>query len=317
MKKALIFTERENFTEAQGILEVLHRMYPQEQVVIYVVFLNTTGESARGYADIIIQLNAVWIEPFDAGALSRCLEKLQRREMFDTIIIPATGAGRMLAPRLAMRLGVGLVADVTDIRYTDGQVEMIRPAFDGKVLAGIIARGDGPIMMSVRPGAFSYQGACDRDTKMEEWRPDGIRQSGMKVLSSAEKPVRQDIKDSRVLVSGGGGVKEHFTELTALANALHGMVAASRMIVDSGLANRSIQVGQSGKTVSPRLYIALGIYGSMQHFEGLRDVGYIISVNTNKLAPLCSVSDIVVEGEAYEFVKKLINRIEQDTSKER
>ena len=315
MKKALIYVGKEEFKDAIGILEVLRRMYLDEKVYVYALFVNDTGESAKGYVDEIINLSNIQLTDYDISALCQSVSELQMEMKFDSIIIPATNVGRLLAPRLAMRLKVGLVADVTNI-YSDGkEIEMVRPAFDGKVLAGIVSTGKVPLMMSVRAGAFTYSEAIAKETVFKSWQPVDVKKGNIRLLSSQEKEVSKDIRDSQVLVSGGGGIKENFAKIEPLAKELKGMVAASRSIVDSGLANRAIQVGQSGKTVSPKLYIALGIYGSMQHFEGLRDVNHIISVNTNKSAPLCSVSDIVVEGDAYEFVEKLLERIEQGKNK--
>jgi len=113
-----------------------------------------------------------------------------------------------------------------------------------------------------------------------------------------------------VLVSGGGGVIGQFHHLERLACKLGGQVSASRKIVDHGIAPRSIQVGQSGKRVSPKLYIALGINGAVQHVEGLKQVGSIISVNLDRNAPICSLSDIVVEGDAVTFIEKLVKMID-------
>jgi len=113
------------------------------------------------------------------------------------------------------------------------------------------------------------------------------------------------------LISGGGGVLEHFDRLQDLSEAMHAQVSASRRLVDSGVASRRIQVGQSGKTVSPRLYIALGIDGSLQHMEGLKNVEHLIAVNTNKDAPICSLADVVIAGDAVEFIDRLLERIER------
>jgi electron transfer flavoprotein alpha subunit len=123
-----------------------------------------------------------------------------------------------------------------------------------------------------------------------------------------------DIRDAEILISGGGGVLGSFAELEKLASAMGGRVAASRRAVDVGVAARTIQVGQSGRTVSPTLYMALGIDGAGQHIEGLRNIESIISVNTNRHAPICSISDIVVEGDASEFIERLCRRIAQGTT---
>ena len=122
----------------------------------------------------------------------------------------------------------------------------------------------------------------------------------------------KDIRESEVLVSGGGGVLRHFGKLELLAKELNGMVAASRRAVDSGLAPRQIQVGQSGKTVSPRLYVAIGISGSIQHVVGIKNAEHIIAVNSNRYAPICSIADIVVEGDATEFIEKMVERIRKE-----
>jgi electron transfer flavoprotein alpha subunit len=137
-----------------------------------------------------------------------------------------------------------------------------------------------------------------------------MKTPGLRLIERQEKSKTRDIRKSEVLISGGGGVVRDFHLLERLAEALHGMVAASRKVVDMGKAPRAIQVGQSGKIVSPRLYIALGISGSAQHVAGIRNAEYIISVNTDLQAPIFSMSDIVVEGDSRAFVEGLLKRIE-------
>jgi len=141
--------------------------------------------------------------------------------------------------------------------------------------------------------------------------PFRAQPSGITLIGSREKPQVSDIRDSEILVSGGGGVLEQFSRLHDLSQVLHAQVAASRRVVDDGVASRKIQVGQSGKTVSPRLYLALGINGSTQHMEGLKNVEHLIAVNTNIDAPLCSQADVVVEGDAIEFIDRLLERIKR------
>ena len=167
-------------------------------------------------------------------------------------------------------------------------------------------------MMSVRPGVFIREGQGTLETEFHEYSRPVSRRTGIKRLEVKPRPRTYDIRECEVLVSGGGGVKKYFNELRRLADELGGQVSASRKIVDQGIAPRSIQVGQSGKTVNPRLYIALGIDGAIQHVEGLRNIETIISVNTSRMAPICSLSDIVVEGDAKEFIDRLTQRIQRD-----
>lgn len=167
-------------------------------------------------------------------------------------------------------------------------------------------------MMSVRPGVFLYEKEKMKNTKVWGYRPKKSYDVTVERISRQEKPKSRDIRESEILVSGGGGILNDFDVIDGLAKRLGGMKSASRRVVDSGKADRSIQVGQSGKIVHPRLYIALGICGMLQHVAGLNHVKHIIAVNTNPNAPLCSLADIVVEGDARTFVEKMIERIDRE-----
>jgi electron transfer flavoprotein alpha subunit len=215
----------------------------------------------------------------------------------------------MIAPRLAKRLQTGLVAGVTDIKKEGGHTEIIRPACSGKILEGVLHTGNGPVMMSIRPNAFEYTSGNPLQTVVSAYTEPVSSPSAVTRLHVKENQQTCDIRDSEVLIAGGGGVKESFPELYRLADALKGTVAASRKLVDQGIAPRNIQVGQSGKTVSPRLYMALGIHGSMQHMAGLRQIASLISINTSVNAPICSLSDIVVHGDARKFIDRLMKKI--------
>jgi len=206
-----------------------------------------------------------------------------------------------------------LVADVTDIEVHDGVIEMIRPAYSGKLMAQIVSTGHGPLMMTVRAGVFQLKNVELKQPKRTTLQGKPAQASRILLLKTKDKTVVEDIRDSKILISGGGGVLDHFSRLQELASVLHAQVSASRRVVDSGVVHRKIQVGQSGKTVSPKLYIALGISGSVQHIEGLKNVETILAVNTNKNAPICSLATLVVEGDAVEFIDKLINKIKQNS----
>lgn len=317
MKKSLIYFDEEDFQSSIDLLEAVNQMYNDCEYETYAVCFNHIPRSAHGHFNYLINILDDTIQNYDIINITNCMEELQREYEFDSILIPATYLGRMLAPRLAMRLRVGLVADVTAIEHNKGTVEMVRPAFSGKLLAAITNRNCKPIMMSVRPNVFINTLEPLKNTQTINFKPASVKPSKIRLLESTEKPKAKDIRESQVLISGGGGVINDFQHLYLLAEELNVMVSASRRLVDSGIASRSIQVGQSGKTVSPKLYIALGIYGSLQHIEGLKNVENIISVNVNKDAPICSLSDIVVEGDAIEFIDKLVERIRMNKSEER
>lgn len=309
MKKCLIFLDSEQIQNSIELLEVASQMYPSEHWESYGAAINYSPLEAHGFFDFIIKVHDQNIKQYNVKAITDVIADIHKQFDFDVILIPATWCGRMLAPRLSIRLHTGLTADVTEIRHKDDIVEMVRPVFSNRLLAGIVNKSNGPVMMSVRQNVFQYNQNKDKQTRIIEFDYQADAQVGIRQVSVSEKSQSYDIRESNILVSGGGGVEKDFYRLEALAEVLKGNVAASRRIVDKGIAPRSIQVGQSGKTVSPMLYIALGIYGAIQHVEGLKNVAYIISVNTNTSAPICSLSDIVVEGDALMFVDLLTERI--------
>ena len=312
MTKALVYLDRDEIKRSADLAETVRRLYPDAWTEA-AVFAGEAGE-VEGWFDVLHRFEAQEEWLYDAGWMAERLWELQRERRYDCIVVPASPAGRRMAPVLAVKLGTGIVADVVDVTREKGEACMIRPAFEGKLMACIANRGPGPVVMTVRPGAFCYQGDTDKDTQVVAHRENGAG-SGRIRLVRREKEKKEDIREARVLISGGAGVGEHFPELKKLAEPLKGMLSSSRSLVDAGITPRSIQVGQSGKTVSPRLYMALGIYGSLQHIEGLDKVGDIIAVNTNRNAPICSLASVVVEGDAMEFVDKLSEKIKKEKEK--
>lgn len=312
MNRSLIYFDEEDFQNSIDLLEVVDQIYKDSEYETYAICFNHDDGVIDGKFDYLISIQNEDIKNYDIQNITNCIEELHHIYEFDIILIPATYLGRMLAPRLSMRLKVGLVADVTAIEHNNGQVEMVRPAFSGKIFAGIVNRNCKTIMMSIRPNVFVYTTEFYKKTEKIQFKPTTVKPTKIKLLETKEKEKIKDIRESEVLVSGGGGVIGDFKHLYLLADELNGMVSASRSIVDSGIAPRSIQVGQSGKTVSPKLYIALGIYGSLQHIEGLKNVKNIISVNINKDAPICSLADIVVQGDAIEFIDKMVEKINEN-----
>lgn len=311
MKQCLIFLEKQYEKYCLGLLKTVEEIYGDEYVSCAVSF-DADIEEAYGKFDEVITVTDQRVRTYDVHVLSGIIEEIHKKRRFDSILILATHSGRMLAPALAMRLRTGLVADITKIGHYGERIELIRPAFSGKMLAGIINTRENVVMMSVRPGVFLYEDIREKKTQIWNYVPQYIRCSEIEHISRVEKPKTEDIRDSEVLVSGGGGILDDFDIIDGLAARLSAMKSASRRVVDSGRADRSMQVGQSGKIVHPRLYIALGIYGALQHIAGLNHVKHLIAVNTNKNAPICSLADIVVEGDARIFVQKMIKRIDNE-----
>ncbi|WP_138263355.1 electron transfer flavoprotein subunit alpha/FixB family protein [[Clostridium] hylemonae] len=309
--KIMIYLDQEYPNESAQLLEIIEKAYNKNEMITYAAGW-VEEKQVPCWFDHLLLLPPDERSRYDARWMASVLEQMCREHEFCCVIIPSTWTGRMLAPLLAVKLESGLTADITDIETLDDKLLMIRPAFSGKVMAKIISKDSQVIMMSARLGAFSYTGLQQKKMQTEPYLFQEPIRSGIRQLGREDKKQTADIREAEVLISGGGGVGRRFDQLYPLSKRLNAMVSASRKSVDSGMASRSIQVGQSGKIVSPQLYIALGIYGSMQHIEGLKDIPYIISVNINKNAPICSLSDIVVEGDAIEFVTKLLERIKKE-----
>jgi len=310
MKRVLVYIDEEAVEDSIDLLEVGRLVYGAKGFHSYALAAGGRYGEAGKLFDQVFQVKNGPLPNYDTAAIASCIATLHQMYHFDAIIVPATHCGRMIAPRAAMRLHAGLVADVTEIGVDGDDIWMTRPAFNGRMLSMVVCRGGGPVMMSVRRGAFTYREPIFKSAEFMEVDCQVLQTPGLRLIECRKKSVTRDISESEVLISGGGGVVRDFQLLERLAEALHGMVAASRRVVDMGKAPRAIQVGHSGKTVRPRLYIALGISGSAQHVAGIRNAEYIISVNTNKESPICSISDIVVEGDGRTFVEGLLKRIE-------
>lgn len=309
-KKVMIYLDKEHPYESAQLLGIAEKAYKDAEVVTYAVGC-VERQQVEDWFDCLILLEEHEWSNYDARRMADELAAIHQEYQFDCVIIPATWMGRMLAPVLAVKLNSGLTADITDVIVEDGRIQMIRPAFSGKLMAGIESRNSEVLMMSARLGVFTCK-AVRKQMRLLERECIKTDRRTIMLTDVRKKEVTADIREAKVLVSGGGGVGNRFWQLSPLAEELNGMVSASRKIVDKAIAPRSIQVGQSGKIVSPQLYIALGIYGSMQHVEGLKDIPYIISVNTNRNAPICSLSDIVVESDAIEFTEKLLERLKNN-----
>ena len=306
MFKALILIDNDVVNYSIDLIEVVNRLSGSNEVSIYGLGINLDTEGIKGF-DSILQVNDPAIQQKDSRVLTDIMEQVHKKYQFDAIIILATDFGRMLAPRLAMRLQVGLVADITDIEVDGEERKLIRPAFSGNMLASIVC-DTSPIMASVHPNVFHLEKPLKEPEKVT-FPIEVVEASTIDILSITKEKKVVDIREADVLISAGAGYQSTIDELEEVAELLGGNIAVSKPVVEKNLAPREIQVGQSGKTVSPSLYIALGIYGSMQHVEGLKNVTDIISVNIDEGAPMNYLATVVLIGDAVEFIEKLTRKL--------
>ena len=237
----------------------------------------------------------------------------------EIIMMGATHIGRDLAPRIASKLNTGLTADCTglEIDPEDGKLRQTRPAFGGNLMATIICPETRPQMCTVRPGVMDKAiKDTNRSGETIEIEVD-ISQKDIRTKVLEIVKIKRDmipLTDADVIVSGGMGIKnaEGFKMLKELADVLGGTLGASRATVDAGWIDKSRQVGQTGTTVRPKLYIACGISGAIQHLAGMQDSGMIVAINTNPNAPIFEVADYGIVGDVYEVVPQLIELLKDE-----
>ena len=229
---------------------------------------------------------------------------------YSAVLVSATAMGRDLAPRIAAKLDCPLAADVTDIS-SDGGIVVTRPAYSGKAIYSI--KVTAPLaVVSLRPNAFAPVDGSQAGSVEAGSVAEGVRDARA-TTKEIKQPERQaqDVAEASIVVSGGRGLKEpeKFSLVEDLAEALGGAVGASRAVVDAGWRPHSEQVGQTGKTVSPSLYVAVGISGAVQHLAGMRTAKVIVAINKDPDAPIFKVADYGIVGDLFEIVPRLTDEI--------
>ena len=231
---------------------------------------------------------------------------------YGAVVFAATATGKDLAARVAAKLGVGVAMDVTDLSVEGGTIVATRPVYAGKAMQRVRVLGK-PAVISVRPSVFTPPpGAQASQAKPESLSVASPGRVVVREIKAAPAGTL-DVAEAQVIISGGRGLKEpaNFKVLEELARAFGGRAAvgASRAVVDAGWRAHADQVGQTGKTVSPSLYIAVGISGAIQHLAGMRTSKVIVAINKDKDAPIFKVADYGVVGDLFEIVPKLTEEI--------
>ncbi|WP_101773690.1 electron transfer flavoprotein subunit alpha/FixB family protein [Peptostreptococcus faecalis] len=257
------------------------------------------------------------LENFTTDAYTKVIVDAVNEIKPEIMLLGATHIGRDLAPRIASRLNTGLTADCTklEIDEEDGKIKQTRPAFGGNIMATIICPDSRPQMSTVRPGVMDK---AKKDTTREgevvrldyDLKESDIRTKVLEVVKSAHEKV--SLTDANIIVSGGLGLKtaDGFKLIEELADKLGGVVGSSRAAVDSGWIDRAHQVGQTGVTVKPNLYIACGISGAIQHLAGMKESDIIVAINSDPDAPIFNVADYGIVGDLYKVIPEIISSID-------
>lgn len=268
-------------------------------------------------ADTVYTADDELLEKFTTDAYTKVITDAINEFKPEIVLYGATHIGRDLAPRIASRVSTGLTADCTklEIDPDDKKLKQTRPAFGGNIMATIICPNTRPQMSTVRPGVMEK--AEKNDSRNGKIVPmsfnlskDDIRVEVIKTVKTKKDLV--SLTDANIIVSGGLGMggPEGFEKLKQLADKLGGVVGASRAAVDAGWIDHSHQVGQTGTTVKPNLYIACGISGAIQHLAGMQNSDFIIAINKNETAPILDIADYGIVGDVKDIVPLLTEKLD-------
>lgn len=273
-------------------------------------------------ADRIISVIQEGLEVFHDEKYAYLLSELSNKEKPEIILAGATSVGRGFFPRAAILLRTGLTADCTelDIDEATGNLLQTRPAFGGNIMATILCESHRPQMATVRHRVMKpIEPDTSRSGEYKKYDFGNLKDYGKEIIEEViEFSDNERIEDADFIAAGGRGLKkpENFEMLEKLSALLGGAVGASRAAVDSGWVSYPHQIGQTGKTVNPKTYLACGISGAIQHKVGMQSSDFIIAVNTDENAPIFQIADMAITGDLFEILPILIKKLEKRLNKD-
>ena len=338
MNNVFVYCELEGTTIADVSLELLTKGRKLANQLNCQLEAIVAGSGLEGIEKQVMPYGVDKVHIFDAPGLfpytslphSSVLINLFKEEQPQICLMGATVIGRDLGPRVSSALTSGLTADCTSLeigshedkragKTYENLLYQIRPAFGGNIVATIINPEHRPQMATVREGVMKKE-ILDADYKGEVVKHDVAKYVPetdyvVKVIDRHIEKAKHNLKGAPIVVAGGYGMgsKESFDMLFELAKELHAEVGASRAAVDAGFCDHDRQIGQTGVTVRPKLYIACGISGQIQHIAGMQDAGIIISINNDENAPINTIADYVINGTVEEVIPKMIKYYKQNS----
>lgn len=325
-KNVFVFIEQRDGNIQPVALELLGKAKQLAEVLKEKVIALFLGHEISDQNQLLIEFGADEVICIDEPELKDYLTEQYSQAIFQAIceyhpsivLLGATTIGRDLGPRLSARAGTGLTADCTRLEISEeGDLMMTRPAFGGNLMATIMCADHRPQMSTVRSGVMQkVDRQVGRTGNVINFKPvfDKSKFKVRIIEMVKEDKGKIDITEAKILISGGRGVanQEGFNKLVSLATLLNAEVSASRAVVDAGIVTHDRQVGQTGKTVRPDLYFALGISGAIQHLAGMEESGFIIAVNKDKFAPIFDVADIGIVGNVNKVIPMLTDRLAKE-----
>ena len=289
-------------------------------ITVLVLGTGTGGpaaELAAAQVQNVVTLENAVLEPYTADGFTAALQDAVLELAATHVLLPHTYQTRDFAPKLAARMDRALITDVTALKSAGDQTAFVRPMFQGKLTADVVPLGPKPHIVTFQIGAFRADQAAKGATSAEI-RPLDVKVDASSIRQKPEAPFQQarqsvDLSQAERIVAVGRGIKgpEHLPVAEKLAAALDAELAASRPICDAGWLPMERQVGSSGQTVAPKLYLALGISGAIQHLVGMKGSSTIAAINKDPDAPIFEVADYGIVGDLFEIVPALIEALKE------
>ena len=306
MAKIALFTEVLNNEPKSVTLEILGKLHGHHIDVFGVGDISQAADILKEYgAAGVISVMGDDITHYSPEGYAHLLTPFLKEGGFDYLLAGSSSLSKDLFPRISAILEVGMASEVTELSFEGDQIKATRPLFAGKILADVEVIGPKPHVYTVRPNALglpSTPSSGAGEVKTVNGQTGQVRAVVKEIIKGASE--KADLTEANIIVSGGRAMKsaENFKILEELAETLSATMGASRAAVDSGYAPHSMQVGQTGKTVSPSLYIACGISGSIQHLAGMRTSKVIVAINTDPDAPIFKKADYGIVGDLFKIV---------------
>lgn len=300
-----------SFEAASVAVNLSTKLNLQAEAVVVGNDISNLADVSKYGISKITHLKSENLANYSSSGYAEALSEFAAENGAKILIFPNTAMGVDLAPRVAVKLNAGIVMDCNKIDVTENQLVATRPVYAGKALIDVKLKSDVKIF-TIRPNVFKPVTVDGTEAQIQIKSIENPNLKS-KVISFKKSEGKLDVAEADIIVSGGRGMKgpENFHLIEELAEVLCAAVGASRAVVDAGWRPHREQVGQTGKTVSPSLYIACGISGAIQHLAGMSSSKYIVAINKDKDAPIFNVADYGIAGDVFEILPALTEEIKK------
>ena len=304
--------KRSSFEAANTAVNLAKDISATTEAVVVGDTISNINDIAKYGIKKITHLKSSDLLNYSSSGYTECISNFATENGFDILLMSNTALGKDLAPRLSVKLDAGCIVDCVKFDLSNSEIVFTRPIYAGKALIDVKLSSDKKVI-TVRPNVFKAE--IEESAGAPEVEVIEVSSANLKsrVTSYKKSEGKLDVAEADIIVSGGRGMKgpENFHLVEELAEALGAAVGASRAVVDAGWRPHSEQVGQTGKTVSPTLYVACGISGAIQHLAGMSSSKYIVAINKDKDAPIFNVADYGITGDIFEVLPALTEEIKK------